>query len=183
MLITASTVVLAHAAHEEAGGPGSSPVFLLFLMVLPVLLGAALLLRGRDPVTSAVCLFSAGAGAIHAVVTPEHLREDVRFGVFFLVVTVLQLVWVLPVLRRPSTRILVWGALGNLAVLAIWAASRTTGLPIGPHPWETEPVGLLDLVCGAYEVAIVAGCLWIRRTAAVPATLRAATLSASRAVR
>src|SRR5438094_9377599 len=104
----ASTVVLAHAAHEEMGGPGVPPVFLLFLMVLPVLLGAALLLRGRDPVTSAVCLFSAGAGAIHAIVTPEHVQEDLRFGVFFLVITVLQLVWVVPVLRRPSTRALRW---------------------------------------------------------------------------
>ena len=169
MLITASTVVLAHAAHGEAGGPGSSPVFLLFLMALPVLLGSALLLRGRDPVTSAVCLFSAGAGAIHAIVTPEHLQEDLRFGVFFLVITVLQLVWVVPVLRRPSTRALMLGAVGNLAVLAIWAISRTTGLPIGPHPWETEPVGLLDLACGAYEVAIVAGCLWLARTQLAPA--------------
>ena len=81
----------------------------------------------------------------------------------------LQLVWVVPVLRRPSTRALRWGAVGNLAVLAIWAASRTTGLPIGPHPWETEPVGLLDLACGAYEIAIVAGCFWLVRTRLAPA--------------
>jgi hypothetical protein len=159
------TAVLTHAANAEAGGPGLFP---LFLIALPVLLGAALLSRSRDPVTSAVCLFSAGAGAIHAIVTPEHLQEDVRFGAFFLVVTVLQLAWIVPVLRRSSTATWVMGGAGNLAVLAIWGASRSTGLPIGPHPWMTEPVGMLDLACGAYEVGIVAGCLWLARAAHAP---------------
>src|SRR6266542_2979364 len=108
MLIATVPTVLAHLADhggsshasDSAGGPG---VFGLFLWSLPVLLIAGLLLRSSGPVTSAVCLFSAGAGAIHAVVTPEHLREDLRFGVFFLVVTALQLVWVAFVLRRSST--------------------------------------------------------------------------------
>src|SRR5258708_5294321 len=145
---TVPTVVLAHAAHAEAGGPG---LFLLFLISLPVLLGAALLSRSRDPLTSALCLFSARAGPIPALVTPERLQEDVRFGAFFLVVTVAQLAWIAPVLRRSSTATWAMGGAGNLAVLAIWAASRTTGLPIGPHPWMAEPVGILDLACGAYE--------------------------------
>src|SRR6266540_1347371 len=119
MLIATVPIVLTHLAdhggssHASAGGPG---VFGLFLWSLPVLLIAGLLLRSSGPVTSAVCLFSAGAGAIHAVVTPEHLREDLRFGVFFLVVTALQPVWVAFVLRRSSTAPLVWGVAGNLAV-------------------------------------------------------------------
>src|SRR5205814_2286662 len=105
----------------------------------------------RDPLPSALCLFSAGAGAIHAIVTPEHLQEDVRFGVFFLVLTVAQLAWIVPVLRRSSTATWAMGGAGNLAVLAIWAASRTTGLPIGPHPWMAEPVGSRDFALARYH--------------------------------
>jgi|SRR5947209_20583595 len=42
-----------------------------------------------------------------------------------------------------------------LGVVVVWALSRTTGLPIGPEPWQREPVGAADLIATADEVAIV----------------------------
>jgi hypothetical protein len=156
-ITTASITLLAHAGHaHELGGPNLGH---LLLAALPFLAGGALLARGRDAAIATVVLFSAAAGFVHAVVTPEHFREHLAFGLFSLAVTVWQLAVVVAGLNRPSRALWVWTAAGNLAVLTIWALSRTTGLPVGPEPWTPEPAGLLDLACGAYEVAVIAGCL------------------------
>ena len=188
MLTTAIPTVLAHAAHAAAGAPSAShatngtPSVLAFLAVVDLpalLLFGALLLRKRDVVTSAVCMFSASAAQLHALATGEHLQEHVAFGVFFMVVTLLQIAWVVAAIWRPSMATLAAGVGVNLVVLAIWAASRTTGLPIGPHPWAAESVGFLDLASGAYEVAVVACCLWLARTAPAARPARASLAPAT----
>jgi hypothetical protein len=106
------------------------------------------------------------------VVTPGHFREGLAVGLFTMAVTVGQMAVVVAGLNRPSRALWLATAAGNAAVLAIWALSRTTGLPVGPEPWTAEPVGFLDLACGAYEVAIIAGCLWVGRTAHAPAAVQ-----------
>lgn len=156
--MTVPSVLLAHADQVHAAAGGSN-VASMVLAALPFLVGAAVLTRSRSRVTSAVVLFSAAAGFVHAVVTPEHFREDFAVGLFTLAVTVGQMAVVVAGLNRPSRALWVSAAAGNIVVLAIWALSRTTGLPVGPAPGTPEAVGLLDLASGAYEVAIVAGCL------------------------
>jgi|GEM_PF-2544111 len=163
-------VLLAHAGHvDDLGG---SHVPLPFLAGLAVVVGGFLPARAGDGVTAAVVLCSAAAGTIHAVVTPDHFHETVLFGLFFLAVTVWQMAVVVAALHRPTRGLWTSTAVGTIAVLGIWALSCTAGVPIGPHPWTPEPTGLLDLACAAYEAAIVAGCLRLRRTA--PARLNAA---------
>lgn len=93
-----------------------------------------------------------------------HVREFWLFGLLFAIVAPLQLAWAELVRRRPrDRRLLVAGALGNAAVAAVWIASRTTGLPIGPHPGEPEPAGIKDvlatydeLLCGLVVAVILA---------------------------
>ena len=176
MLTTAVRSVLAHAApgassaSSAAHGTPNVLAFLAFVGLPALLLFAALRFRRRDVVTSAVCMFSASAAQLHALATIEHLQEHPAFGAFFMVVTLLQIAWIVPVIWRPSTATLAAGVALNLVVLAVWAASRTIGLLVGPHPWTAEPVGLLDLASVAYEAAIVAGCLWLARTS--PASAR-----------
>ena len=46
----------------------------------------------------------------------------------------------------------------NLAIVLLWLATRTVGLPIGPDPGEVEPAGLHDLLATADELAIVLAC-------------------------
>src|SRR4051812_45740268 len=94
-------------------------------------------------VTAAACLI--GSELIHTIVLPEHLREWWAAGVFFAVLSMLEGGLAAAVLFAPSRR--VWhGALAlSLATLAVWAWSRTAGLPIGPDPWTPEPVGSADV--------------------------------------
>jgi hypothetical protein len=161
--IAVPTALLAHADHAHTAESDSNVASLL-LAALPFLLAAVVLRRARHGVASTVVLFSAAAGFIHAVVTPEHVREDLAVGLFTLAVTVGQMVVVVAGLNRPSQSLWGWTATGNAAVLAVWALSRTTGLPVGPSPGTPEAIGLLDLACAAYEVAIIAGCLAVTRT-------------------
>lgn len=135
------------------------------------------------------------AAAIHFAVTFEHFNEYLWSGVFFLVIAWAQIIWAaVAVWLLP--RCWLWlGIAGNAAVLAVYLASRTTGLPFGPDKGHTEPLGGLDVVSALLELALIAGCaalLWrpsladkpvrrrtgfaaIARMAAIPAVVIAAT--------
>jgi hypothetical protein len=96
------------------------------------------------------------SAATHVVAAVEHLEEYVPFAIAFAVLTVLQIGWGARAWARPTSRLLLAGAAGSLAVTAVWALSRTVGLPIGPEAGQAEAVGALDLVATATELALVA---------------------------
>ena len=82
---------------------------------------------------------SLGAGVIHAAVVPEHLEETWLFGGFFIACAVFQIVWAVVVVGSPSPGVYRLGIVANGAMVAIWAVSRTTGLPVGPDPGCRRP--------------------------------------------
>ena len=94
---------------------------------------------------------TAGAGLVHLAVVPEHWREYLPFGLFFLVVGAAQL---LASAARPTRRTQLGVALGQVALVALWLVSRTSGLPVGPEPWQPEEIGVADVVCVALECAV-----------------------------
>ena len=107
-----------------------------------------------------VAVSSAAAAGAHAAVGPEHLRESALFGSFFAGCALLQLLWSARVAVHSSWRLLVAGAVGNLAVIGLWAVTRTLGLPFGLLPGP-EALGLWDLACVAWELVVVCGCIAI----------------------
>ena len=106
--------------------------------------------------TMAVAAASAGAGLVHALVCPEHFREALSYGLFFALAASAQVAWAWLAWRGLTTRLLWWALLGNAAVIALWAVTRTVGLPIGPEPGVAEAVGGADLVACALELYVVA---------------------------
>jgi hypothetical protein len=98
---------------------------------------------------------SIAAGVIHALVVPEHLEEWWLFGTFFVVCAVFQLAWGVAWSDSPSRGLAAAAIVGNGAMVAVWAASRTTGLPVGPEPWMAESIGSLDLLATGLELFIV----------------------------
>src|SRR6516164_3019222 len=138
---------------------------------------------------------SVGAAAIHFAVTFEHFNKYLLYGVFFLVIAWAQVIWAAVAMWRLPRWWLWLGIVGNAAVVAMYLASRTTGLPFGPDKGHTEQFGALDVVSALLELALIAGCaalLWrpsladrpIRRRtgiaaiasmAAIPAAVIAAT--------
>jgi uncharacterized membrane protein YsdA (DUF1294 family) len=104
-------------------------------------------------------VLSIGAGVIHAAVVPEHLAEQWTFGVFFILVAVFQFAWAIVVVLKPSAIVFTTGALANGAILAVWALSRTIGLPIGPQAWVPEPVSTADVTATLMELLLVVSVL------------------------
>lgn len=105
----------------------------------------------------AAAVFSSVAGIIHAYYMPEHFEMWVGYGVFFLVVTVCQVLLSLVLLAfRPVPRLVIWaGILGNAAIIIMWLISRTSGLPYGPMIGEVEEIGVLDLTSKIAELAVI----------------------------
>jgi hypothetical protein len=104
---------------------------------------------------SAVALSSVAA-LIHLLVTPEHFGEWWGYGTFMLVAFVAQAIYAAALLVWPGWKLLLLaGVIGNLAIIGMWAVSRTVGIPLGPETGEVEGIGALDLVCTASEAALV----------------------------
>lgn len=108
----------------------------------------------------------AGAAGIHAAMFPEHLRESALFGAFFLGCTLVQLTWCGLVLHRPTADRVLAGAVGNVAVVALWAVTRTLGLPFGLLPGPEE-VGPWDVTCAAWELVSAGACVLVLHRSAV----------------
>jgi hypothetical protein len=105
---------------------------------------------------------SIAAGSIHATVVPHHLEGSVILGTAFVATAIFQVVWAAPASVRLDARTLDLGVVVNGVVVAAWIASRTIGLPFGPHAWVAEPVGALDATATLLELLIVIGSTLVR---------------------
>jgi len=100
------------------------------------------------------------AGIIHYLVLPEHLAGWWVYGAFFTLLGMFELVWAALVYTGQDRLVLLIGLLVNLAVLVLWAVTRTTGLPFGPEPGNAEAVGIPDLAACAAEAMTVLAVLY-----------------------
>ena len=108
-------------------------------------------------VVIAACAASAGA---HAGLVPEHLREAPQLGIAFILASVVLLAMVVALVLRPNDRsIALVAGLLLTGLIALWGASRVTGIPfLQPRP---EPVDLVGLVTKLVEVLGLAFALWL----------------------
>jgi hypothetical protein len=112
--------------------------------------------RGSDVARCWAGFASLGAGLVHAAVIRDHWSEWAVYGVFFAVVAAGQLGWGLAALARDRAPFTRWVAAANLAVIALWALTRTAGLPFGPDAGHPEGVGAADLGAVALQAVVVA---------------------------
>src|SRR5262249_7581422 len=107
--------------------------------------------RGGVRAYSAAAL-TIGAAFIHLAVAPEHLREFLPFGMFFLAVGSAQIVLAVELVARPTRRLAMLMSVLNIRPMVLWYVSRTSGLSVGPEAGTPEDVGLSDVLCNLLEV-------------------------------
>jgi len=124
--------------------------------------GPALLARSAAPASGTRCVMAGalrwitallvlGSAAIHFTIAPDHLSEYAPFGLFFVTAGLGQVALATAVLVAPRREVLLSGAAGTIAIIALWAVSRTAGVPVGPTPWEPEMPGVADVLCTTLE--------------------------------
>lgn len=106
-------------------------------------------------------LASVGAAVIHVAVVPTHWHEWIPAGAFFLALATIQVSWAWAVLARATTPILAAGIAVNVAAIAVWAWSRTAGVPFGPHAGEAEIIQAADLCALLLQIYVVMGAGWV----------------------
>ncbi|MFR9673927.1 hypothetical protein [Streptomyces sp. TR06-5] len=103
---------------------------------------------------------SLGAAAVHLAAGPQHWTEWWAAGAFFFALAAFQAVWGLTVLRTGNRAVLAAGLLVEAGALAVWATSRTTGLPFGPFAGAPEEMGRAGLTAAALEAVLILAVLW-----------------------
>jgi hypothetical protein len=98
---------------------------------------------------------SAAAGVIHFAAAAEHAPVYPEATAFFVGIGVFQVVWAAMILGRPSRILYAGGVAASLTTIALWAVSRTTGLPFGPEAFIREAVGRADVISTLLEEGLV----------------------------
>lgn len=107
------------------------------------------------PAVYAAAALSLVAALVHLWVVPGHLEVWWGYGAFFLAAASAQGLFAVALLRWPGLALPFAGILGNLAVVALYIVTRTSGVPFGPHATRAEEAGVLDMTVTLVELATV----------------------------
>ncbi len=101
----------------------------------------------------AAALLTLGAALIHLAVTPQHFEEYLPYGLFFLAAGAGQIALAVVLVVAPARKLFIVGLAASVGLIALWALSRTVGVPIGPDgAWQPETMGFTDLICTFLEL-------------------------------
>jgi hypothetical protein len=99
--------------------------------------------------TAVLCLL--GSAVIHGAVIRAHFAEWWAAGVTFIVLASLEAGVAAGLVARPSRLLYLSGIWLSQLTIALWALSRTIGIPFGPDPFTPEPVGRPDVTATILE--------------------------------
>lgn len=104
-----------------------------------------------------VALLSVAAGAIHLAMVPQHAQESLGFGLAFAAAGWLQLASGAAVVAWKQRAWFYVVIAMNVVFVAVWALSRTSGLPGWTGDGGVETASSVDVLCVVFEVGIVLG--------------------------
>lgn len=161
--------VLTH--RSDAGIPDHEVLLVLFPLLVAALCGVIVVVtllsrRGLLPpleesvplagvITAIAAGLSLAAAAIHNAVIPEHFDQDPLVGLAFVAMAVLQLGWGLLYLAVPNTVVAFVGLVVSDGLIALWAWTRTFGLPMGPERNQPEPIAFIDVTATFLELLLI----------------------------
>jgi hypothetical protein len=154
------------ASSQWWGEHGTHTLFVLAPVAAVAAVGMAadarvwLRRRHLDPALALAAFGSVVAAGVHVAVCPEHYGEGWLYGAFFTVTASLQLLWAVLLMFRPDPRTVRAGLVATVGLIALWAVTRTAGIPLGPERGEVEAVGALDVIATTCELVVVMAAAW-----------------------
>ena len=106
----------------------------------------------RSPLQISAVLSLIGSAVLHFAQVRTHLSEWRLAGVFFFVLAVVQVAVALRLLTSQSRKFELFAIVISIGAIALWAVSRTTGLPIGPEAGTPEAIGQADIASKILEL-------------------------------
>ena len=88
------------------------------------------------------------AGIIHLVLIPS---QTLREGIFFLISGIIQLFWVIPMIRRWGKKWYYIGIGGTIALIILYTMTRVSN----PITSEAEPIDVGGIAVQVFQVAFV----------------------------
>jgi hypothetical protein len=116
-------------------------------------------LRASRTLVYATAALSLFAGYIHVAYVDSHLQEWWAYGAFFIAAANMQVLFAALLVRWPRPWLPYAGIAGNLAIIAMYVVTRTSGIPLGPHRRVVEDAGATDWLTTAAQVAIIVALL------------------------
>jgi hypothetical protein len=113
-------------------------------------------LRARSEPALLMASLAWVAAIIHGAASAQHVAEWPLAAAFFGALAVGQFGLGAWLWARADTAALIAGAAASAAVVALWAVTRTAGLPFGPEAGHPESAGVLDVVASADELLLAA---------------------------
>jgi len=153
----AARLILAHVESVHAKGAGQvlrlGPLLPLALVVLVALFSRGL--AWRRVVRHAAATALVAVGVLHLALFPDHLREGLVVGLFFLAAAVAQVAVGIAVAFRPSPAVtrLVLGV--NGALVAVYVAARFIRLPFTGGPEDVDGIGLVTKAIEILAIVLV----------------------------
>lgn len=155
-IVASSNVVTSHPLWHFALVAGVGALVYAWLRLSEWLRKTGRQFQRPQPAVAAMAVLGLVCAGSHAFVGPEHFKEWIVYGVFFVAASTAQAAWSVALLCRPGRRLLVAGTLGNAGVSVVYVISRTLGIPFGPDALKPETIDPLSLIVTGCEVVIVA---------------------------
>jgi hypothetical protein len=129
----------------------------------------------------AICGLAVASGLIHVRAAIDHFDVSQLEGMLFLLTANAQLLWAILAYKSATPRLLWAGAVVSVGIALVWAVSRTSGIPFGPHPWVPEAVGMIDLLATLDELVLALAVVarWLRASASSARAMHASVNGAS----
>ena len=108
---------------------------------------------------AALAGLAVGAAAIHLAMVPAHMGAWAFEGWAFIGAAWAQLLVAVLAVARPKRWLWSFAIVTNIAFVAAWAVTRTSGIPFGPERDLVEKVTVVDGACVAFELALIVGAL------------------------
>ena len=111
--------------------------------------------RRIDDEVFVACGLAWAVALIHALAALAAISTSALAAAVLAAVALMQLGAGVLVYRRPSRAVFAVLAAAGIVLVAVWALSRTVGLPVGAAPGRRQPVGPLDALAMLDELAFI----------------------------
>lgn len=92
------------------------------------------------------------AGILHLILVSNAIDFNINNAIFFLIAGILQLFWVVPMIKRWGRVWYAIGIAGTVVLIGIWAATR---LPDNPITGRGGPISEMAIAIEVFQIAYI----------------------------